>query len=275
MKTSEIVYDPAHQLTLDLYRPEQPNTALVVIVHGGGWIKGDKATEASLAGHFTAQGYLVAVPNYRLAPAHRYPAQHDDLSTALAWLRASPWPFDRDRIGVIGASAGGNLAAEAAVRHGVPIVSWSGLLTLDRFFASVAGLASSPVANAAAPSGSRPEPTGIDQSGRNDPYYKWCIEQLTGGVPEVVTAASVEHRIDGNSGPMMLVNSIDEFIPATEIGHIQAALTAAKVESFTQLIPGSRHGEGYLDRAIGPALTFFADHLLDVASTDHRTGPAA
>ena len=99
-----------------------------MFVHGGGWRAGDRTTfspgeqpVAQAATAFAKAGLVFVSIDYRLAPAHRYPAQLDDLETALRWLRrhAHRLGIDPDRIGLFGASAGGNLAALAAYRgHG-------------------------------------------------------------------------------------------------------------------------------------------------------------
>lgn len=102
---------------LDLYLPtsaQRPWPA-VVYVHGGGWRAGDKVEV--LGGPepvaLTARGYLVASVNYRLAPQYKFPAQIEDVKCAVRFLRANAGPLGLDpaRIGAIGGSAGGHLAA--------------------------------------------------------------------------------------------------------------------------------------------------------------------
>ena len=65
----DYVYNEEHQLTLDIYEPETIEAA-IILIHGGGWFRGDKAKEAALAEKLVKEGFLVIVPNYRLAPAH-------------------------------------------------------------------------------------------------------------------------------------------------------------------------------------------------------------
>jgi acetyl esterase/lipase len=106
---------PGHQL--DLYLPDKASfdskrgAPLIVWIHGGGWIGGDKADNPALAARHL--GYAVASLNYRLAKDKDsiFPAQIEDCKTAIRWLRkhASEYGIDDKRIGVWGASAGGHL----------------------------------------------------------------------------------------------------------------------------------------------------------------------
>lgn len=106
------------QLKMDIYPPESANSKpvpAIIYVHGGGWMKGDKA---GLAGYpffreFTKRGYLVAAVNYRLAPEHTFPAMIEDVKCAVRYLRANSglYNINPDRIGAIGGSAGGHLVS--------------------------------------------------------------------------------------------------------------------------------------------------------------------
>jgi acetyl esterase/lipase len=100
-------------LRLDLYRPETSGELLplVVWVHGGGWVGGDKANPMALP--LSGQGYVVASVNYRLSGVASFPAQIEDCRAAIRWLRAnaSAYNIDPKRIGVWGSSAGGHLVA--------------------------------------------------------------------------------------------------------------------------------------------------------------------
>ncbi|UFN47209.1 alpha/beta hydrolase [Roseomonas sp. OT10] len=116
-------------LKLDLYLP--PETAaregtghpLVVYVHGGGWAGGSPRLSAAFASWpavlaaLAAEGVAVAALSYRFGEEAPFPAALDDLRTALAWLRreAQHFGIDAARIGLWGASAGGQIAAMAAL----------------------------------------------------------------------------------------------------------------------------------------------------------------
>lgn len=107
-------------LRLDFYggRTAPRPRPLVVIVHGGSWRNGDSTQLPSMARRLASAGYAVAAVNYRLAPAHPFPAAYDDLGAAVAFLRdqAEELGIDPERVVLYGRSAGGHLALLAAYR---------------------------------------------------------------------------------------------------------------------------------------------------------------
>ena len=100
--------------TMDVYFPEAGGPWPVLIyVHGGAWMHGDKSEAAMFARSMTAQGYLVVSLNYRLYPNGRYPAMIQDVKCAIRALRAhaGEYNLDPNRIGAMGVSAGGHLVS--------------------------------------------------------------------------------------------------------------------------------------------------------------------
>ncbi|WP_181803370.1 alpha/beta hydrolase, partial [Streptomyces shenzhenensis] len=87
------VHEGHRPLALDLYVPSEPR-ALVVYLHGGGWLRGSR--RATPAPHvwwrgepferLAAHGLAVACCDYRLSGEAVFPAQLDDVRTALRWL---------------------------------------------------------------------------------------------------------------------------------------------------------------------------------------------
>jgi acetyl esterase/lipase len=110
---------------LDVYIPTTGSGAfpVVIMVHGGGFMFGDKADGAGLTGvdQLLAAGYAVASINYRLSGEATYPAQIFDAKAAVRFLRANATKYNLnpDKFGVWGASAGGNLAALLGTTCGV------------------------------------------------------------------------------------------------------------------------------------------------------------
>lgn len=88
---------------------------VLVYVHGGAWMRGDKAEPMMplFAKGMTAQGYLVAAVNYRLYPAAQFPAMIQDVKCAVRFLRAHAAEYNLapNRIGAVGVSAGGHLVS--------------------------------------------------------------------------------------------------------------------------------------------------------------------
>jgi acetyl esterase/lipase len=111
--------------TADLYLPAKregkARSPAVVIIHGGGFIGGDKAAarEFNIGTTLALNGYVAMSVNYALASKDNptWPKNIQDCMTAVRWLRknAERLQIDVDHIGTIGGSAGGHLAAMLAV----------------------------------------------------------------------------------------------------------------------------------------------------------------
>ena len=100
------------ELRLDAYLPvEKGAHAAVLLVHGGAWMHGDKGDVAELGQILARKGFACFSPDYRLAPAHQYPAQIEDCLYAVQFLRshAGEYGVDAQQIGAMGFSAGGHL----------------------------------------------------------------------------------------------------------------------------------------------------------------------
>lgn len=107
---------------LDLYLPDRTGTAvpLVILIHGGAFMSGDKTDEAELARSLQDRGLAVASVNYRLSGEARFPAGVQDVKAAVRWLRAhaAAHGIHPDRFAAWGSSAGGYLAVMLGVTGG-------------------------------------------------------------------------------------------------------------------------------------------------------------
>ncbi len=104
-------------LPMDFYvpapdAPEPRGAPCVIVVHGGGWDSGDRKQLPQLNHWLARRGYAVAAISYRLAPAHRWPAPREDVTAAIAFLRAQAKELgiDPERLVLLGRSAGGQIA---------------------------------------------------------------------------------------------------------------------------------------------------------------------
>jgi acetyl esterase len=123
---------PAGPIPLRLYRGQgcaetSPQPALVYL-HGGGWVIGDLESHDQVCRALAnAASCIVVAVDYRLAPEHKFPAAAEDAIAALQWIAANAarLGIDASRLAVGGDSAGGNLAAVAAIdardRDGPPL----------------------------------------------------------------------------------------------------------------------------------------------------------
>lgn len=144
LRYSEACPDPRRN-RLDLYRPAADRAEaggappLVVFVHGGSWMGGDKEGHAFIGRAFANEGIACAVINYRLFPFARWPAFAEDAAAAFAWLhdRCLPFAFDPARMFLMGHSAGGQIAAAVAcdpqwlAAHGKPAALVRGFIGLS------------------------------------------------------------------------------------------------------------------------------------------------
>jgi acetyl esterase/lipase len=107
----------ADRNVMDIYVPEGvENPPIVVRIHGGGFIVGDKSNPDGLD-MFIRAGIAVASINYRLSDQAVWPGQYDDLMDAFAFVRANgdALGYDETRVASFGASAGGHLSAVAGI----------------------------------------------------------------------------------------------------------------------------------------------------------------
>jgi acetyl esterase len=106
-------------LTLDAFVPEGEGPfAACILVHGGGFTKGDKQTFITpIFEPLAKAGFAWFTINYRLAPHHAWPACAEDVATAIKWVKAHAveYKVDVNRIALIGESAGGHLVSWAGV----------------------------------------------------------------------------------------------------------------------------------------------------------------
>jgi triacylglycerol lipase len=121
----DLQYGPDARNRLDVFRSVTPASAPVLVyVHGGGFVMGDKTREGSPFydnfGQWAAQqGWLGVTLTYRLAPQHRWPSGPEDMARAVSWLRAhvAGYGGDPDQIILVGQSAG---ATHVASYIGLP-----------------------------------------------------------------------------------------------------------------------------------------------------------
>lgn len=104
---------------MDIYTPRgqlQNPMPVVAVIHGGGWIGGDKTEQTYFCAKLARNGYIVCAINYRLAPRHQFPAAVEDCAAALAWARANIASYhgNPSQIFLAGSSAGAYLAALTA-----------------------------------------------------------------------------------------------------------------------------------------------------------------
>lgn len=105
--------------TLDVYRPRGVEGPLPVIVsvHGGAYLYGDRNAYQFYCMNLARRGFAVINFSYRLAPEHPYPAQLLDTNLVLCWMvnHAQDYGFDTDNVFLAGDSAGAQIVSQYAV----------------------------------------------------------------------------------------------------------------------------------------------------------------
>ena len=99
---------------LDVYRPRQAedeDLPVIISVHGGGWVYGDKERYQYYCMSLAQRGFAVVNFTDRLAPEYKFPAPLEDLNLVCKWVmkRAGRYHFDTERIFAVGDSAGANI----------------------------------------------------------------------------------------------------------------------------------------------------------------------
>lgn len=126
--THQLPYGPGARQTYDFYEPRvdvagTPRPVLLAI-HGGGYVSGDKSWAEDVAERFCGWGYVVVAINYTLAggPGGVWPVQLNDAQAALDHIRSpgSSWMRIREPVVGFGVSAGAHLAAALHILRDLP-----------------------------------------------------------------------------------------------------------------------------------------------------------
>jgi acetyl esterase/lipase len=218
-------------LRLDLYRVEDAKAPrpLVIYVHGGGWQAGHTRQSGAfenfpgVLASLAARGYVVASVEYRLSRESRFPAQIQDVKSAIRWLRehAAEFGIDPTRAAIWGGSAGGQLAGLAGMSCNAAskadcvqaVVAWYGIFD----FATLGKAPDSPAAR-----------------------YLGCA--ASGCDPQVVSASSAKTFVDAGDPPVLLVHGIDDrTVPIDQSRVFYKLLRAKGVKAELVEIPEVGH----------------------------------
>jgi acetyl esterase/lipase len=117
----DVAYGADQRQRFDVYRPQQAGShPLLVFVYGGGWQFGSKEHYEFAARAYAAQGFVVAVPDYRIVPNVVYPAFVEDIASAIAAAQREGKRFNADvsRTYLVGHSAGAYNVTQAVMKPG-------------------------------------------------------------------------------------------------------------------------------------------------------------
>ncbi|MGI8485561.1 MAG: alpha/beta hydrolase [Thermomicrobiales bacterium] len=226
--------------------------AVVVVVHGGGWVGGDKADEhREYISRILAQNGFVAISvNYRLAPDDVYPAAIDDLEAAITWLRepvqVASLDIDPARIGVLGDSSGAQLA-------GLMGSLGRGPLTEGARVAAVVSLA-----------GPMSFLTDLAQAGGAKSVLGFLGCEEASPCPQRAEASPITY-VDASDPPFLLVNGAGDYVVRPEQAILMGeALDKVGVANEILIPPGEAHGSDlFHDQGVVQATIAFLDKYLE------------
>ncbi|HAO99706.1 MAG TPA: alpha/beta hydrolase [Fibrobacteres bacterium] len=239
-------------LEMNFYAARRPSAPCIVIIHGGGWDGGDREQLPALNSYFASLGYAVASLDYRLAPEHRYPAPVQDVRDALTFLHthATDMNIDASRIILLGRSAGGQIALQAAYTLKDPsikgVISFYG--PADMVFGySLPG-----------------NPWLLDS--------RKLMEQYLGGSymqhPQAYHASSPVEALNSTSPPTLLLHGHrDVLVSYQHTVHMEMAMSRRDIPHFTVDLPWATHGYDYVFSGPGSQIgLYFMERFLSEVS---------
>ena len=223
-----VLYTPPgwpQEVYADVYVPEGDDGTFpgVLMVHGGGWVGGERSIMNHLSERLARRGYLVVNVDYRLAPRFHHPAQIEDLREALRWMRAhaARLKLKGERIGAWGYSAGAHLVA---------LLGTDGEGPQTRIEAVVAG---------GLPSNLSDFPNG--------PLVRALMGRTREDDPIAWQQASPFSQASAGDAPMFIYHGTWDTTVRVEQGKkMKAALDAAGVPAELYLLHGSGHNTTFL-----------------------------
>ena len=217
----------------------------VMLIHGGGWQEGHRSDHHENMRKIAEQGYVTASIDYRSSDKAKWPAQIEDVQTALRWMieHAGEYEIDRERIGVLGASAGGHLALLVGC-----IPAESSNTPRLRSIANLYG------------------PTDLHALAANQPV-RGLLEGLVGTPLEehvrVLQEASPVSYIDRTDPPVFTLHgTADSYVPFAQATKLHAQLEKSKIPNRLFSMQGAGHELGDdTEEGLQQLLAFMDAHL--------------
>ncbi len=224
---------------LDISLPNEGGPwPVLVYIHGGSWMSGDKKDTAGFGGE-VSQGYAVVSLNYRLYPAVRYPKMIEDVKCAIRSLRAHAVQFNLDpnRIAAIGSSAGAHLASLIGTSD--QSAGWDVGEYLDQSSRVQAVVALAPA-------------TDFSQEFL-DPENQLQLLDLFG--PQNLLAASPITHVSSDDPPFLLVHgNLDKLLPVQQSQSMYARLKEANVPAELIVVENADHSLSAEDGSATPTM---------------------
>jgi acetyl esterase/lipase len=240
----------------DLYIPDATiGTCPVVIwLHGGGWRFGDRRLAPDLRTFAQRSGLAVVSIDYRLSDEVKFPAQVEDVKTAVRWVRsvAGTFGLDGGHIGLWGSSAGGHLAACAALSQEDGFLSAEHSEFSSAVQAVVDGYGPTNFGRIDADRATMPA-TGTDAesvaighvlpAADPDSFESRLLGTPVSTSPREVELADPVHYVRGGCPPLLILHGkADALIPCQQSQYLFDALSDAGNDATLVLFENLKHG---------------------------------
>ena len=218
---------PNYALRIDRYDPATPVPGVaVMVIHGGGWWSGSPDGAAAVCQAVVDQLNLTCfAPDYTHSGSAPFPAANLDLISAVGYVHSLGFP----RIGAVGLSAGGNLAAWLASHHQVDVAAvWSApadLTTLPDW---------------------------------DPPGHPGKVGVVHSFAPNASDRRAASPALKKISVPLLVVNSDHELIPLSQARELYGAAT---VERRLTVLPGTAHAAAYTVLELPETIAWLATYL--------------
>lgn len=221
----DVAYGAAADQKMDIYLPAQAtNAPILVMAHGGGWKRGDKAmgrVVTNKVARWAPKGIIVVSVNYRMQPDEPPLVQAEDVARAVAKVQAMAAEIggNADNVVLMGHSAGGHLVsllnADPAIATAQGAKIWKGVVSLD--------------------AGALNVPAIMEKR-----HFK-LYDEAFGDDPKAWEAVSPYHRLTGSTPPILFVCREGKY-PCREAGAYNAK--AKGLGNSVEILPQAKsHGE--------------------------------
>jgi acetyl esterase/lipase len=230
-------------LTADVYHRDGLHDAPVVVqVYGGAWQRGGPRDDEAFARYLASRGTLVVAVDYRHAPAARWPAQIEDVESALTWVRdhARDYGGNAARLALVGRSSGAQLALVAAYRAGA--LQIAGVVSMYGPVDLVGGWREPP----------QPDPLGV----------RGILETYLGGTPDSAAGAyrdaSPLSYVSRSAPPTLLVYGARDHVVEARFGRrLDERLHREGVSSALLELPWAEHAFDVVPNGLGAQVELF------------------
>jgi acetyl esterase/lipase len=225
---------------MDVYLPGAGGPwPVLVYVHGGSWMTGDKAEAGMFVGGMTAQGYAVVSLNYRLYPAARFPQMIEDIKCAIRSLRAHAREFnlDADHIAALGVSAGGHLVSLLGTTD--PSAGWDVGEYLEYSSRVQAVIALAPA-------------TDLTQQFLSPETQAQLLQGF--GTANILTASPITYVSPGDPPFLLIHGDRDPLLPVQQSQAMYEKLIAAGVDAQLVIVRNGDHSLTAPDGSASPNL---------------------